>query len=199
MDSLRALEYQLEQASASLRADPTNERLRALETKLKALIQMSSAGSDSDPDAEEAAARPAAVEPVKTVEVAAGELCEARLQREGGGWWEATVQSVSPDRLSCTVIFTGGSAQHCAANMVKRHHPQYTKRLSRPEKRPERPQQPACAPPPPPPPASAPPGGGTGPVRRKHTLKEHQQKKEAEHAAKQDSWRSFSQKMNKKP
>lgn len=42
------------------------------------------------------------------------------------------------------------------------------------------------------------PRSSTGPVRRKHTLAEHTQKKEAEHAAKQQGWQSFQQKFGGK-
>jgi hypothetical protein len=38
----------------------------------------------------------------------------------------------------------------------------------------------------------------TGPVRRKHTKAEHAQKKDVEHAVKQQSWQSFQQKLGGK-
>lgn len=42
------------------------------------------------------------------------------------------------------------------------------------------------------------PRSSSGPVRRKHTRAEHTQKKEAEHAVKQQGWQSFQQKIGGK-
>lgn len=185
---VRALEFQLEQVRSQLKASPENAGLKALESKLAALIEMN---KESEREAEQAQA--AAPPPVKLIELHVGDLCEAKKKNgESGAWWEATIQSVAADKLSCTVLFTGvADAQHCTPHMIRRHTSKTQKfPLSNPQKA-AKPAPPPTAPKPSVVPA-------TGPVRRKHTKAEHDQKKEAEHSAKQQSWQSFKQKIGGK-
>lgn len=186
---VRTLEFQLEQVRSQLKASPENAGLKALESKLTALIELN---KETEKEAEPLTSLPPPPPP-KLIDLRVGDLCEAKkVEGDGGSWWEATVQSVAADKLSCTVVFTGvADAQHCTSRMIKRHS-STTKKFQLADPKP--PVKPTTAPNPASKPTEMP---ATGPVRRKHTKAEHDQKKEAEHAAKQQSWQSFKQKIGK--
>ncbi len=180
MSDLRTLEFQLAQVTSSLKKDPNNPSLFALEKKLKSLIELC---QESDEETEEVAMKKE--EPVvRKVELRAGERCEAR-HRDDNLWWEATVQSISPDQMECTVIFSGIlESQNCTPPMVRPYL--QAKKRSAPSEKPaskssvEQKVEQASA------------------KKRKHTLAEHHAKKDAEHAAKQQSWQTFQKKLTKK-
>lgn len=180
---LRALEFQHEQVSSQLIADPNNASLQALAKKLEALIKMT---KDVEPPKPQPKLAPKALVP-KLVELAVGDLCEAKYEADGG-WWEAKVQSVVPDKSSCTVIFTGmAGTQHCSPHMLRKHSGS-TKKYQELPKKPSVPVPVSAIPS-----TSKPAASSTG--KRKHTLAEHRQKKEAEHAAKQQNWQSFQKRV----
>jgi hypothetical protein len=187
---VRALEFQLDQVRSQLRASPENAGLKALESKLTALIELN---KETEKEAEPVAPLAPPPPPTKLIDLRIGDLCEAKkMEGENWAWWEATIQSIAADKLSCTVVFTGiTDAQHCTPQMIRKHTAS-TKKFHLAE--PKQPIKPAPNANPASKPTAIP---ATGPVRRKHTKAEHDQKKEAEHAAKQQSWQSFKQKIGK--
>jgi len=199
--SLRALEFQLDQVKSQLATSPNNAGLKVMAEKLAKLIEMSKEEpvetftvptekklglADSAKKSNTSHANSAE----KTIKFAVGHICEAKDEEEGG-WREALVHSVALDRLSCKVIFEGDSrVQQCTYEMIRSLRPSPMTASSETPK-----EFKPIVPHPPPPPQASKTAPSTGPVRRKHTKAEHDQKKEAEQATKQQHWQSFKQKL----
>lgn len=193
----RSLEYQLEQVSESLQKDPDNAQLQNLSAKLKSLLEHLSTTTTTTATKRE----PSRIqEPGQTsggssskliIKFKVGDACEAR-RREDQRWLEAIIQSVSPDRTTCTVKFLSAGqadAQHCGANELRPARRDSSTIITGESTTTANTADTS---------STTGKSGATGPVRRKHTLKEHHQKKEAEQAAKQQSWQSFKQKFSNK-
>jgi hypothetical protein len=176
--SLAGYEFQLQQIKASLALDPENEKLKALASKIQDLINLNTKSLEEAPKSE-------ANVPVKVIDFFAGEKCEVKEEADGH-WQPALIQSISSDKLSCTVIFPDGKAQHCTKSQIRRPVVQ-RKDSSEPAKTSEelvvieKDTSKSSA----------------KPLKRKHTRQEHEQKKEAEQKEKQVQWQKFSSKISK--
>lgn len=173
--SLAGYEFQLKQVKDSLALDPNNENLKAIARKIENLIELHSKSLDDDFKQGSTS--------TKLIDLCVGEKCEAKDEKNCH-WGSAHIQSISSDKLSCTVIFADGRAQHCIKSQVRRlatqssepskavevaHEKDSSKVYSKPSKS----------------------------LKRKHTRQEHEQKKEAEQKGKQLSWQTFSSKISK--
>jgi hypothetical protein len=165
LDDIRAYEFQLQQIQSQLQDAPENESLALLEKKLQRLIELTKSRVHKDDNSIT----------LRQVTLSPGDICEAK---DKGVWSEATIQSVSNDKQTCTVIFTDSAVTcHCTADNVRKLH-NVKRRLPEVSKdvavKPERP---------------------TIDLSKKRTKADHVKKKESEHQEKQDDWKKFSQKM----
>jgi len=186
-DNLQTYQYQLDQVNNALEDDPENEKLQNLAHKLKDLISLVSMSTPTEASVEPqpGATNVSAAKHLSKFKV--GDLVEARFQKDGQ-WYEATVQSISLDRNLATVIYSGSTdTQHCQAKEIRIRTENSIKRPSESTQQPQKPHKQA----------RTEPEVALG-AKRKHTKQEHDQKKEAEHKEKQDSWKKFNAKIGRK-
>jgi hypothetical protein len=185
---IKTYKFQLDQVREQLVRDPENASLKEVERKLQRLIDLASSFVKEQPPLT-ATPKPlpkvAAKRHEKVIELVAGDACEVKAD---GKWFEAIIQSVSGDRHSCTVLFTGtAEAQHCTVEEVRKHDPLTAKRRPPVESAVQRPSHvnPDSRVPQP-------------PAKKKGTKAEYIQKKEEEQRQKQESWQSFQMRLKGK-
>lgn len=201
--SPQSYRHQLDQVLLALKKDPNNASLSNLAQKLQNLISL------NDKEQQQQQNFPPSSSSTRHLQkFRLGETCEARCQADGQ-WYEAVVHATHPEFSNVTIVFAGtADTQHCIAKEIRKLTAHPKRRISGslvaaaasvasiPAPLPldtktgdaEEVKKPS--------PATAGNHLIAG-TKRKPTREEHRQKKELEHFERQQSWKSFSTKLQK--
>jgi survival of motor neuron-related-splicing factor 30 len=184
--NVKLYRFQLEQVQNLLESDPNNQNLLFLKEKIERLLKVLERNSNDDIQRSRESGKigdHAIGDSIPVFNI--GDMVEAKYHKDNQ-WWEAKIQSLASDRSMFTVLFTGfPDPQHCSPKEVRLHNPSSTRvrpnKIIHHAKRPIIPSKEII-----------------NPKRNKATKQEYLEKKETEQREKQESWKSFQQKIKKK-